>query len=214
MDHFLFSTAVVLHRLMRDSIDKRGLAKCNAVLSLTSNIIKVPMTVDFQKISTNVKNNKNYKSYVELVNESVKIICFELTSMTDLKWPFYEIVVTDSRGIGWQTVDAPWTWEWIHIVTFHLDLEFGLKEKVSFCNFIQYTIGCKYCEHHYIAQLKFIINSLEEGSISNIFFILHTSIAKDQGYTYAPDRIDITQKKKFLKNYLKARQFNSTAKNI
>lgn len=218
MDIFLYASCAVIYNLMRPNAKPELQKHCMAVLDVTATIsrVEVSQTPDFERLRhTLVQEHKGLPKdlkYTQVFQSDVKKICKFLESATDVeKWPDFDISASASSSAdysneGWQNVDAPFIWEWVHIVTIHLDLNAGMAEKTNFVVFLQNSVGCSICHSHYGQHMPRLIAALVKLSLTDVYLILHTTIAREEidgGQFDAKNLnyIDARHKKRFFEQY-------------
>lgn len=152
-------------------------------------------TVQISTSNPNARYSDHFWGLFEIIREY-------LNSITNIQWPKYEFISTE-REQSWNTLDAPLLWEWIHVITFYVDIHAGKKEKIAFLAFIKQIVNCSICSAHYSSHMQSLANGLDYVSLSDSFFILHSSIALDEKYD--PKKINLIQeerKKVFFKRFL------------
>lgn len=197
---------MILLRLLR--VDGENKYKqCNTVLSLVSHIlphISINASIDYKQIEHDIKNRMeeitpSRYAYREFLNAGTYIISRFLTHNSNIEWPHFELT---GEILGWPNGEAPWLWEWIHVVAFELDLDGGMMESVSFIHFIKRLIGCSICESHYTNKLPQLINALSSTSLSNVFFILHSIIPNNNAFEVTEKNISVIHRNDFFNKYI------------
>lgn len=187
-DIFLQGTLTVLLNLLyqRRVIDINDY--CNSVLKMTGELygFTIKKISNFDKVVADItKKTIEIKGqdlrYVDIFNVSINVIREHLNDITDIEWPKYDLALKDPEQ-AWNTVDSIFIWEWIHIVTIHLDLRAGIHEKIAFIKFVKTIIGCGICQSHYNAQINSLIEGLTRNSLTDSFLILHSSIPIGEKY--------------------------------
>lgn len=227
MEIFIYSSSVVIYNLMRLS-DTDVQEHCMAVLEITAKIAQMSIqgTPDFERLRARlIEEHQQLPQgvlYRQIVQDDVKKIGKFLTVVTSVeKWPEFDINTSDGdaaytqRNGGWQNVDAPFIWEWIHIVSVHLDLNAGIVEKTNFILFIKNTVGCVFCRGHYIGHIPKLIVALSKLSLTDIYLILHTTIALENTGEPVFDvsklsYINEWQKQRFFRQYCAIRNQSSS----
>lgn len=183
---------------------------CNAVLEMSSMFygIKIHSPPDFKhlaiQIETKTKNlaKISENAYSIYFDTGMNDIREYLNTKTNIKWPMYDYIITEQYQ-GWNNVDSPLIWEWIHVITLYIDTKAGIIEKIFFIEFIKFIIGCSVCQQHYISNIKPMIKGLNKLSLTDTFLLLHSVTHAKQPYNIKHlDYIKTDKRDHFNKIYI------------
>lgn len=141
---------------------------------------------------------------------SVELIRDALGRQMGLTFPDFML----KSPASWPEDMAPYVWEWIHVVTVHIDLNGGDIEKKNFVYLVEHVILCGICRQHFIENMRGIEDSIKKTSLTNTFLALHTHITAtkqhtaDQHFTYDIGAVSEIYKKKYFNLYSKIKQRN------
>lgn len=207
-DAFLASSQVVLNSILKNE------TLFSMALRLTCHVINCQLK-DYnhqqilERINANTKtihdiNNQFFRMQRELQNLISK-------DKQPISIPIVNMEIRNNQLI-WQDAIAPYIWDWIHIVSFYIDINAGQIEKENFIHFIHYTIQCVYCNSHYGQVKHKLIKSIENGSLTDIFLMLHTIIASNKNSVNSYDEnawfdfdfnlINIHYKQEYFKRFI------------
>lgn len=203
-DIFLQGTLTVLLNLLyqRRSIDINDY--CNSVIKVASELygFTLKKITNFDRVVKEITDKtieikgKDLR-YVDIFNMSINVIREHLNDITNIEWPKYDLALNDPEQ-AWNTVDSVFIWEWIHIMTIHLDLRAGIHEKIAFIKFVKIIIGCGICQSHYNSQINSLIEGLTSNSLTDTYLILHTSIPIGEKYKSTNTAYINKQKQKYF----------------
>lgn len=220
MDEYYFSCVMCLSSLIRTK-GKGG--RCALVLELTESLLGRKMPVSHIRLMSMFDNfilevhdkfdktSKNFDPKVmthHVQNYLSNQICTFLKDKLNLN---YTQLTLPRDGGGWQDVDAPWIWLWIHTTSIHMDVCCGTTEKTFMINLIEDMIACSICKEHYRANKQTLIVGQTNHSMTNLFLMLHTHTKNDYGtgiFTLDTTNIITSYKQEFLENYVRLRQNN------
>lgn len=186
LDEYLFSSLVCINTLIREP---ENATECGLIILLTRNLFlydeqppKIEqLTATFTNLAKELQNDYKTKNIgsktegpVDTTNYVIEYIYPHISKLYGVSFNVYELVTESKRDSGWQNVEAPWTWYWIHLTTMNMDLSCGLDEKVYFIRFIAKLIGCTICRSHYDANKQVLIKGLTQYSLTDLYLQLHT----------------------------------------
>lgn len=209
---FLYSTEIIILSLFF-GYNRYDLNKfCNSVLDISRLIYNYNLTsdnaaLDFKGVVDDyieaIKHLPNGSNRIDYVELGIGLVCSFLNKNTDIVWPKFNLVSTEDEERAWNNVEAPFIWEWIHVVTIHIDINAGVYEKISFINFIQNVITCGLCKYHYQSNIQLMVQGLQKQSLTDTYLILHSCIAAK--LPYDSDKtflIEKDKKEKFFRQYM------------
>lgn len=199
MDEFIFSALVCINTLIRQKNSGR---ECALVIKLTQRVLKnnddddddynnndsdnfMNIVENFNALAERINDDyivvrEKLKNAVDVTNWVLQYIYNVVENVLNVKFSLFEIKSSNSIAAGWQTIEAPWVWIWIHITTILLDLNCGLDEKIHYINFIANVIGCTTCLSHYMRNKNVLIKNLSQYSLSDLFLQLHSHITNNK----------------------------------
>lgn len=208
-DIFLSGTEAVIANLL-NGYNKFDIDEyCTSVLKLSGSIYGFDVVgkdrLDFKTLADEyievVKSLPMNVDRYDVFKVGLNLIADFLTKNTTIQWPQCNFIVTD-KFKGWSNVDAPLIWEWIHILTIHLDINAGINEKVSFIHFIKSIVLCGFCNEHYKQNIPHMVDGLYHLSLTDTFLLLHSCIANETEYSHMKKHlIRDDQKYKFNKSF-------------
>lgn len=214
-----FATLVCLSMLFRYS----KLEKILVTLMLTKSVLKNSMGThidDTEKFNKRIKefheqteiefNNLikstdlSIKKPVDISNYILEKIYNFLDQEFNIKLDLIVLMprVDDPVGGAWQLLEAPWIWEWIHIMSIHLDMNCGINGKVYFMDLVQDLIGCVICKSHYVDNKQIMLSGLMKNTLTDIFLKLHTHTKINMGENkFSLNDNSILLENKYKQNY-------------
>lgn len=109
----------------------------------------------------------------------------------------------------WPDDMAPYIWDWIHIVSVHIDLNGGAIEKNNFVFVVEHSILCITCRQHYIDNIPGIQAALQKTSLTRTFLALHTHIHLNKNnrivteFVYSDELVLDKYERLYFNNYTK-----------
>lgn len=203
-NNFLHGTMAVILNLFykQHAIDFQKY--CNAVLKMTGDFygFSIKISPDFVALGNDIRRQLiaargKSKGYSDDFNVAIDAVREYFSKITDITWPKYELIY-DVENQSWTMIDAPLIWEFIHVITIHLDISAGITEKISFIKFIKNIIGCGICENHYNMHIDAMIRGLQKISLTDTYLILHTTIAVNEKYDSANMKYIKNEKQRFF----------------
>lgn len=207
MDEFYFSCIVCISTLIRE---KQMGENCALVLELTEAVLGHELDMSHEQLSADFNNfiEQTHATFGSEYNEAEDNVQNYLTKRVQRflkdKYNLTEYPHMSLVEGGWQVVDAPWVWTWIHVVTVYIDLNNGIDEKTFFIGLVENLIGCSLCKNHYVRNKTTIFTGLTHFSLTDLFLMLHTQTKINFGS--APTQLDHkyinhVYKKRFQNNY-------------
>lgn len=193
-DEFYFACIVCLSGLIR----VKGMGnKCTLVLELTESVLGHQLKVSHETLMADFNNfiEQTHSDYERNYNPSGKndtqnylTRCIQHHLHNKLKLTDYPYMTLVNGN--WQNVEAPWIWNWIHMVTIHIDLHYGNDEKNFFIGLVKDLVGCSICKDHYITNYATLVRGLSNYSLTDIFLMLHTHTK----INYGTDKLELSPK--------------------
>lgn len=198
MDEFAFSALVCINTLIRRRNSGR---ECALVIELTRRVLKknvdddkyesgdnfLHLIPEFNTLAEKIndeyrRENEKFKNAIDVTNWVLKFIHTAVQKMLNVNVSLVEIKTRGNKKelAGWQTIEAPWVWIWIHVTTILLDLNSGSNEKIHYINFISHLIGCTTCLSHYTRNKVILLANLPHYSLTDLFLQLHTHISQEK----------------------------------
>lgn len=208
MDEFYFSCMVCINSLIRN---KHTGNNCALVLELTEAVVGHELEFSHEqiKVDFNYFIDRLHETFEQEYSEQTDTVQNYLTKKIENflkdKYRLMDYQPMTLLEGGWQVIDGPWIWHWIHIVSLHIDINGGVDEKVFFINMVEDLIACNICKHHYIKNKPILISGLGHFSLTDLFLMLHTHTKIDYGETVLTlniKDINTVYKKQFQQNYI------------
>lgn len=201
MDEFAFSALVCINTLIRRRNSGR---ECALVIELTKRVLRnnadddsdehengdnfLRLIPEFNTIAEKIREeyrdeSEKFNNAEDVTNWVLKYIHTFVQSTLGVDIALVEIKTKKTNEYkvpGWQTIEAPWVWTWIHVTTILLDLNSGSNEKVHYINFIAHLIGCTMCLSHYVHNKVVLLANLSEYSLTDLFLQLHSHISQEK----------------------------------
>lgn len=230
LGEYLFSALVCISTLIRNS---RYSKECAIVILLTRSLFDddddenrlQELTKLFDKIAQQIKiDYKNEQKVTvfggaeDITNYINKYMYPYVSKALGKEFKIFELVTSNKQDSGWQDIEAPWVWYWIHLTTINMDLNCGIDEKVYFIRFLSKIIGCIICRNHYENNKNVLIKGLTQYSLTDLFFQLHTHTKSNSIDVYGSSSstfilskklVQYQYKREFERKFIQLKQFES-----
>lgn len=220
MNDFLFSALACISTLIRNRDSGQ---ECGLVILLTHSLMKGGGGGNLQEIPTLGQLTETFNGVARDIRTDYELVKNTIESAVDVSnfvlqyihpyvteilgnFPLKQLTAENDANSGWQNLEAPWTWHWIHLTTINIDLNSGSEEKTHFIEFVKNLVGCSMCQKHYEQNKTILTRALSQFSLTDSFLQLHTQTKINaDGGVFVPslNLINIEYKQMYEKKYAK-----------